>query len=93
VLLGGDDVETIELVEAPDPPGATCAEASIPVKDERGAFRPPIRKLAEVHDRSLPAPTNTPSRRAQRRPDGAQKRCADEHRFPAGTTSADGAEF
>jgi hypothetical protein len=48
-VLGRNNVEPLLVGEAPDPPGATCAEASIPVEDQRGAFRPPIRKLAEIH--------------------------------------------
>jgi hypothetical protein len=47
--LGRNNVESLLVGETPDPPGATCAEASIPVEHEGGAFRPLIRKLAEVH--------------------------------------------
>jgi hypothetical protein len=49
-LLRRNDLESLLVGEAPDPPGATRAEASIPVKNERGANRSPIRELAEVHE-------------------------------------------
>jgi hypothetical protein len=73
-LLRRNNLESLLVSEAPDPPGAPRAKASIPVKDECGAIRPPIRKLAVVHEHSVPAPI--PAR-------------ADEHHFRSGRTSAE----
>ena len=48
-LLRRNDVQSPLVGQAPDPPGATRAETSIPIKDQGGAFRPTLGKLAEVH--------------------------------------------
>jgi len=48
-LLRRNDVESPLVGEAPDPPGATRAETSIPIKDQGDALRPTLGKLAEVH--------------------------------------------
>jgi hypothetical protein len=56
--LRRDNVEPVKLVETSHPASATCAKASIPVEDERGALWPMIRKLPEVdgaHTVSVPA--------------------------------------
>ena len=56
--LRGDNIDPVVLVETSHPASATCAEASIPVEDKRGALGPLFRKLTEVdtaHAISVPA--------------------------------------
>jgi hypothetical protein len=55
VLLRRHDLESVAVSEAPDPPGTTRAEASMPVEDERRTVRPRLRKLTEIHGNSVPA--------------------------------------
>ena len=56
--LRGDNIDPVVLVETSHPASATCAEASIPVEDKRGALGPLFRKLTDVdtaHAISVPA--------------------------------------
>jgi hypothetical protein len=55
VLLRCHDLESVAVSEAPDPPGTTRAEASMPVENKHHTVGPGLRKLTEIHGNSVPA--------------------------------------